>query len=65
MTEKVINLFLRALGGAIIIYLVNFILDFRGISSGVGINIYTVLTSGILGFPGLFALYGISFYKYL
>ena len=37
----------------------------EGISLGVGVNIYTVLTSGILGIPGVAALYGIGLYKTL
>ena len=34
-----------------------------GVSLGVGINALTILTSGILGFPGLLALYGIGIYN--
>ena len=37
----------------------------KDISVTVGINPMTVLTSGILGFPGLVVLYGINFFKVL
>lgn len=63
--EWLLNLILRSVLGVIAIYFINAALAERGISLGVGINIYTVLTSGILGFPGLAALYGIGLYKFL
>ena len=46
-------------------FFVNSFLEKQGIAVGVGINVTTVLTSAILGFPGVFALYGIGFYKIL
>jgi pro-sigmaK processing inhibitor BofA len=63
--EKVINLVMRSILGTIAIYFVNAALEKAGISLGVGINAVTVLTSGILGFPGLLVLYGIGIYKLL
>lgn len=63
--EKVINLVMRSILGTIAIYFVNAALEKAGISLGVGINAVTVLTSGILGFPGLAVLYGIGIYKIL
>lgn len=63
--EKVLNFVMRAVLGTIAIYFINTALEKVGISLGVGINAATVLTSGILGFPGLLALYGIGFYKLL
>ena len=63
--EKIINLVMRGILGTIAIYFINMALERMGISAGVGINAATVLTSGILGFPGLLALYGIGFYKLL
>ena len=63
--EKVINLVMRSILGTIAIYFVNAALEKAGISLGVGINAVTVLTSGILGFPGLLALYGIGIYRLL
>lgn len=63
--EQILNILLRGILGTIAIYFVNSALAAIGISSGVGINAVTVLTSGILGFPGLMALYGIGIYKIL
>ena len=63
--EKVINLVMRSILGTIAIYFVNAALEKAGISLGVGINAVTVLTSGILGFPGIAVLYGIHFFKIL
>lgn len=63
--EWIINFVLRAVMGTIGIYFLNNFLIVRDISVVVGINPMTVLTSGILGFPGLVVLYGINFFKVL
>lgn len=63
--EWILNILLRGILGIIAIYFVNSALAAAGLSLGVGINALTVLTSGILGFPGLLALYGIGIYKIL
>ncbi len=63
--EWILNLLMRSILGVIAIYFINAVLEGRGIDPGVGINICTVLTSGILGIPGVAALYGIGFYKIL
>ena len=63
--EWLMNGCLRGILGAVAIYFINDILEKQGISIGVGINPVTVLTSAILGFPGLAALYGIRFYYFL
>ena len=63
--EQILNILLRGILGTIAIYFINSALEAVGLSLGVGINAVTVLTSGILGFPGLLALYGIGFYKFL
>ncbi|MCH5249783.1 MAG: pro-sigmaK processing inhibitor BofA family protein [Lachnospiraceae bacterium] len=63
--EWIINFVLRAVMGTIGIYFLNNFLIVRDISVSVGINPITVLTSGILGFPGLVVLYGINFFKVL
>ncbi len=65
MMEKILNLLMRGILGTIAMYFINSFLDFVGMPLGVGINAATVLTSGILGFPGLLALYGIGIYKTL
>lgn len=63
--EWIINFVLRAVMGTIGIYFLNNFLLVRHISVSVGINPMTVLTSGILGFPGLVAIYSVGIYKYL
>ncbi len=63
--EWVINFVFRAVIGKIGIYFLNNFLMLKDISVTVGINPMTVLTSGILGFPGLVVLYGINFFKVL
>lgn len=65
MSEKFLNFFTRGICGIIAIYFINMALKGMGISLGVGINLFTVLTSGILGFPGLALLYGIGAYRIL
>lgn len=61
--EKVLNVCMRGILGTIAIYFINSMLESMGISLGVGVNVFTVLTSGILGFPGVLALYAIGIYK--
>ena len=63
--EWLLNILMRSILGTIAIYFVNGALAGAGIDLGVGINPVTVLTSGILGFPGLLAIYGVGVYKYL
>ena len=60
-TEWLLNGCLRGVLGMLAIYFVNGWLEKQGIISGIGINAITFLTSGILGFPGLAALYGAKF----
>ena len=63
--EWLLNFFMRSILGTIAIYFINNGLVSMGIDLGVGINPVTVLTSGILGLPGLAAIYGIGFYQFL
>ena len=63
--EWLVNFILRAVMGTIGIYCINYLLAARQISIAVGINPLTILTSGILGFPGIAVLYGIHFFKIL
>ncbi len=63
--EWLLNVVMRSILGIIAIYFINTALASVGISLGIGINIYTVLTTGILGIPGLLALYGIGIYQML
>lgn len=63
--EWLLNGCLRAVLGVIVIYFVDGFLEKQGIDICVGINAVTVLTSAILGFPGVAALYGLGFYRLL
>ncbi len=63
--EWLLNVLMRGILGVIAMYFINQALAEAGFSLGVGINPITVLTSGILGLPGLAALYGIGIYKFL
>ena len=63
--EFLINMVLRMMMGTIGICFVNSILVTLGIEFVIGINVYTLLTLGMLGFPGFLLLYGMGFYKIL
>lgn len=63
--EWLLNLLMRSILGTIAIYFINITLAGAGVDLGIGINAFTVLTSGILGFPGVAALYGIGIYRSL
>lgn len=63
--EWIINFILRGVAGVAGIYFINLFLQNQEISVRVGVNAVSVLTSGLLGFPGLLLLYGINFYHYL
>ena len=64
-SHLILNFILRGIGGSLFIFCVNQWAEMAGYSLSVGLNPGTVLTSTILGFPGVFALYGIGFYKIL
>ena len=59
----ILNFVLRSIAGTLVIFGVNQILEFYDFSIGVGVNPVTVLTSGILGFPGVILLFGIKIYS--
>ena len=61
-TEWFLNFVLRSVFGTILICFINWGLGMLGLAVTVGINVATVLTAGILGFPGIFALYGLVVY---
>ena len=63
--EWLLNVVMRSILGTIAIYFINGVLAGVGITLGVGINPITILTSGILGFPGLAVIYGIGIYNFL
>ena len=57
-----VNFIVRVIVGTAMIFFINEFLSAQGISVQVGLNPWPVLTSGILGTPGVALLYGISFY---
>ena len=67
MTERqphiMINFFVRVILGIAMIFFVNEFLEFENIAVRVGMNPLTLLTSGVLGTPGVALLYGIAFYR--
>lgn len=63
--EWLINFIFRAVMGTVGIFVINYMLAERQMQVAVGINPLTVLTSGILGFPGVAVLYGIHLFKIL
>lgn len=60
-----INFFVRAIFGMIIIYFANVFLGIQGIELQVGMNFVTFFVSGSLGIPGVAMLYGITFFQLL
>lgn len=53
------NFIIRALFGMAIIFAVNQFFADQGIALEVGFNVVSILTSGVLGLPGVALLYGI------
>lgn len=58
-----INFFIRAIVGIVMIFFVNQFLASKGIALHVGMNPLTFVTSGTFGAPGVALLYGIAFYQ--
>lgn len=50
----------RSVSGTVMIYFLNMAVSTYDMGIEIGINPMTVLTSGILGFPGVLLLYGIN-----
>lgn len=63
--EWLINIIFRAVIGTAAIFFINGFAVSQGIFIAIGVNPLTVLTTGILGFPGLIMLYAINLYKFL
>ena len=57
-----VNCMLRMAVGALTIYLCNMWMDERHILGKVGLNPISLLTSALLGIPGVAGLYGIRFF---
>ena len=64
-TELFLNFCLRAVMGGIAIYGINILLERWEIPCTVGINLYSLLTSGVLGFSGVSLLYAVSAFPLL
>lgn len=64
-SHLILNFIIRSIMGSFCIMLLNFFLKSAGYFIGVGLNPGTVLTSGILGFPGVILLFGIKIYELL
>lgn len=63
--EWIINFMLRGVLGMMSIYFINLLLGDVLPGIRIGYNPITFFTTGILGFPGIAALYGINLYMLL
>ena len=63
--EWLMDFVIRMVYGVLMILVCNFLLQKIGLPFAAALNLVTVLTCGILGIPGVVALYGIIFYKSL
>ena len=63
--EWLLNFALRGIMGTIAIYFINMGVTFLGFTTVGGINAVSILTTGILGIPGIVMLYGLSIYEIL
>lgn len=61
----ILNFVIRSIVGSLLIFAVNYWTESVGYSIAVGLNPVSVLTSGILGFPGVILLFGIKIYSML
>ena len=60
--DLIVDFGLRAAVGTAGIYLLDFILRWKGMDISVGVNGVSVLANGLLGLPGFLLLYGLAFY---
>lgn len=63
--ELLLNFLIRGIVGGMIICAVNKVMISQQMEILVGLNPYTVLTSGFLGIPGVAMLYGIHLLNFL
>lgn len=61
--EIILNFVVRAILGAIAIYMINILLAGIGINAAAGVNPFNILAVGSLGTGGLALIYGILFYN--
>ena len=64
-SSLILNFVLRSVSGSLLIFGVNYLLEIMNYSVTIGLNLGSVLTSGILGFPGVILLFGIKIYSLL
>lgn len=64
-SNLVLDFVIRSISGALLIFVMNQWLEIEGYPWSVGLNPGTVLTSGMLGFPGVILLFGIKIYSLL
>ena len=64
-SSLILNFVLRSVSGSLLIFGVNYLLEIMNYSVTIGLNLGSVLTSGILGFPGIILLFGIKIYSLL
>ena len=62
-TDLIVNFLVRMCIGLCMIFLINQFLISENIETNVGVNPVTVVTSGVLGVPGVCLLYGMVFYN--
>ena len=65
ITGLILHFFARAVGGMMLIFIINQWVLPADSSINVGLNPVSFLTSGTLGFPGVALLYGIEVTKFL
>ena len=63
--QLVLNVIVRAGMGAVLILFMKQFLEKQGVALCVGINAVSLLTSGMLGFPGVALLYAITATNFL
>lgn len=64
-SHLILNFIIRSITGSFSILFLNYLLKSTGYVLAVGLNPGTVLTSGILGFPGVILLFGVKIYELL
>lgn len=63
--EWLLTFLFRGVVGTVMIYFINLAIVSNNMGFEIGINPVTVLTTGILGFPGVLLLYGINLVRLL
>ena len=64
-SSLILDFVIRSVSGCLLIFVINQWVEIEGYSWSVGLNPGTVLTSGILGIPGVILLFSIKIYSLL